>query len=77
MTEIIVAIIAFCGTAVGSFGGILSSAKLTNYRIRQLECKVDRHNDFANRIPLLEKDIKVISHRISDLESFYSGHIQN
>ncbi len=68
-SEIIVAIIAFCGTALGSFGGLISGAKLTNYRIKQLENKVDKHNNFAERIPLIEKEIKVINHRIGDLES--------
>lgn len=68
-SDIIVAIIAFCGTAVGSFGGLLSGAKLTNYRIKQLENKVDKHNNFAERIPLIEKEIKVINHRICNLEN--------
>jgi hypothetical protein len=36
-SEIIVSIIAFVGTAVGTFGGIITSSKLTNYRIEQLE----------------------------------------
>lgn len=68
-SEIIVAIIAFCGTALGSFGGLISGAKLTNYRIKQLENKVDKHNNFAQRIPLIEKEIKVINHRVGDLEN--------
>lgn len=75
MSEIIVALIAFCGTAVGTFGGILSGAKLTNYRLKQLESKVDKHNNFASRIPLLEKDIKVLNHRVSDLETSHQNYI--
>lgn len=67
-SDIIVAVIAFFGTAVGSFGGLISGAKLTNYRIKQLETKVDKHNRFAERIPLIEKEIKVINHRVNDLE---------
>ena len=35
--EIIVALISFAGTALGAFGGILTSGKLTSYRIEQLE----------------------------------------
>lgn len=67
-TEIAVAIIAFAGTALGTFGGILTSSKLTNYRIQQLEKKVDEHNNFARRVPVIEEQIKVINHRIQDLE---------
>ncbi|MFV0552914.1 MAG: hypothetical protein ACK5L6_13490 [Anaerorhabdus sp.] len=66
--EIIVAIItsllALVGTAVGSFSGF----KLTSYRVEQLEKKVDKHNNFAERMPVVEEQIKVINHRLSDLE---------
>ncbi len=67
-SEIIIAIIAFFGTVIGSFGGVLSSAKLTNFRIKQLENKVDKHNNFALRIPVIEQELKVMNHRVSDLE---------
>lgn len=65
---IIVAIIAFCGTLFGTFGGIVTSAKLTNFRISQLEKKVDKHNSFAERIPVLEEQMKVSNHRLTDIE---------
>ena len=65
---IITALIALCGTAIGTFGGILTSSKLTNYRIEQLEKKVDKHNGFGERIPVIEEQIKVINHRVTDLE---------
>ena len=67
-TDIVVAVIAFAGTALGTFGGILTSSKLTNYRIQQLEKKVDEHNNFARRVPVIEEQIEVINHRIQDLE---------
>lgn len=70
-SEIIVGILAFLGTLVGTGGGILASAKLTNYRIGQLEKKVDKHNSFAERLPVVEEQIKVSCHRISDLEEKY------
>ncbi len=69
MSEIVIAILSFSGTLLGTFGGILTSAKLTNYRIEQLEKKVEKHNHFAERIPVIEEQIKVSNHRISDLES--------
>lgn len=68
---IAVALFSFAGTLVGTLGGILTSAKLTNYRIEQLEKKVDKHNNFAERIPVLEEKIKVEEHRIEDLENFH------
>ena len=66
--EITVAVLALLGTLAGSLGGILTSNRLTNYRIKQLEEKVDRHNNFAGRIPVIEEQVKVINHRIDDLE---------
>ena len=72
MTDtIVVAILSLAGTLVGSFGGILTSAKLTNYRLQQLEKKVEKHNNFAERIPVLEEKIKVEEHRIEHLEAFH------
>lgn len=68
MADIIVALIALVGTALGTFGGILTSSKLTNYRLKQLENKVAEHNNYARRLPVVEEKIKVINHRISDLE---------
>lgn len=68
MLEIIVALISLLGTLGGSLGGILVSSKMTNYRLQQLENKVAEHNNFARRMPVMEEQIKVANHRISDLE---------
>jgi len=68
-TEILVAILALLGTLVGSLSGILVANKLTNYRLEQLEKKVDKHNSVVERMALAEKDIKVIGHRLDDLEN--------
>ena len=77
-SEIIVSLITLLGSAVGTFGGILLNARLTNYRIEQLEKKVDLHNSVIERVYLLEKadaveeeEIKVINHRLSDLEEYH------
>ena len=67
-SEMIVAVFSLIGTLAGTFGGIIASAKLTNYRIVQLEKKVDEHNSFARRMPVVEEQIKVCNHRLSDLE---------
>ena len=71
-STVIVALIAFAGTLAGTFGGIYTSARLTNYRIQELEKKVDKHNGFAEKLPVIEEQIKVINHRLEDLEKKYS-----
>lgn len=64
LATVIVGILSLAGTLIGSFSGM----KLMTYRIEQLEKKVDSHNNFAMRIPILEEQIKVINHRLDDLE---------
>ena len=66
--EIWIAIFSFLGTSIGTVGGIMTSAKLTNYRIRELEKKVDKHNNFAQRVPLLEERVKIHEQRTSMIE---------
>lgn len=75
---IIVALISFIGTLVGTLGGIVTSSKLTNFRIEQLEKKVEKHNKVVERVYVLEKDkavfeeeLKVANHRIADLEGYH------
>lgn len=67
-TNVVVAMISLIGTLGGSLGGILVSSKLTNYRLQQLENRVAEHNHFAQRLPVVEEQIKVINHRLEDLE---------
>jgi len=79
MTEaVIVAILSLVGTLGGSLCGILTANKLTNYRIQQLEAKVEKHNNVIERVYKLEQieavqeeEIKVANHRISDLENYH------
>lgn len=64
LATVIVGVLSLLGTLAGSYGGM----RLMSYRIEQLEKKVDRHNDFAERIPVIEEQLKVANHRIEDLE---------
>lgn len=73
--EILVALIGLGGSGLGSILGVLASGKLTQYRLSQLEKKVDKHNNLIYRTyqleerqEVLEEKIKVANHRISDLE---------
>lgn len=68
--EILVAVVSFAGTAIGSFGGM----KLMGYRIEQLEKKVEKHNNVIERVYKLEESdavqnekIAVANHRIDEL----------
>ena len=70
--EVITALVAFAGTLIGTFGGIITASKLINYRIEQLEKKVNEHNGYARRLPVVEEQIKVINHRLEDLEEHHS-----
>jgi hypothetical protein len=65
--EIIIAVISFVGTVLGSFSGM----KLTAYRIEQLENKVEKLNAHAERVPILDEQMKVVNHRLNDLENRY------
>ena len=67
--DVIVALLGMAGTIIGSFIGVIASSKLTNFRLKQLEQKVDKHNNFAERIPVVEEKIKVLNHRVEDLEN--------
>ena len=67
METIIVGVLSLVGTLVGSIAGILTANKLTNYRIDQLEKKVDKHNSVIERVALLEKDNGTQWKRIDEL----------
>lgn len=67
-SEIIVGLLSLGGTLIGTFTGIMTSAKLTAYRIEQLEKKVDKHNNFAERIPVIENNLKSVWHSIDDIK---------
>ena len=46
---VLVSVLSLLGTLAGTFGGIVTANRLTNYRIEQLEKKVSRHNSIIER----------------------------
>lgn len=76
VTEVVTVIIGAVGSGIGSLIGIICNTKLTNYRIKQLEKKVEKHNQVVDRmyeaeksISVIQEDVKVANHRIEDLEN--------
>lgn len=67
-TEVIVAFFSLIGTAIGTYGGIKKSNELVNHRLKELEKKVDKHNNVIERTFILENEVKNINEKIDDLE---------
>lgn len=65
---IIVALIGLAGSATGAFAGVMASAKLTNFRIQQLEEKVNKHNNMVERTYALEGRMTEAEHDIRDIK---------
>ena len=66
--EIIVAAISLVGTLAGTFTGILTSTKLSNYRIEQLEKNVEKHNSVVERTAILERDMQTVWREIDEIK---------
>ena len=82
--SVISSLIALCGSVIGTFAGIIAGSKVTEYRIKMLEMKVEKHNHLIERMyaveertSMNEEKIKVINHRISDLENDRKSNTQN
>lgn len=65
---IIVALMSLAGTILGSLGGILASQKLTEHRLKELEKKVDRHNQLIERTYKLEGQVTELQHDVRDIK---------
>lgn len=70
MTDaVIVAVLGFAGTLLGSLFGVLAAQKLTQYRLSQLEEKVSKHNNLIERTYKLEGQVAECCHDIRELKS--------
>lgn len=57
-TEIIICTLSLLGTFAGSLIGAITSSNLTNYRLSQIEKKLDNYNDIITRLTIVEEKIK-------------------
>ena len=73
---VIVAVLGFLGTIVGSTIGVLTANKLVNYRIEQLEKKVDKHNNLVERTYHLEQEVELLK-KDRDYVKQEIEHIEN
>ena len=80
MIEIIVAILTLIGVIVTNIGinrkiehSLETSQAVTDCKIEELTREVREHNNFARRMPVIEEQIKVINHRLKDLEDGNHG----
>lgn len=65
---------AVIGGGVTLIGVLIANSKtqaVMDEKIMELTREVREHNNFAKRMPVVEEQIKVINHRIEDLEGFH------
>ena len=67
--SIISAILAGAATLIGVLIANGKSQAVTEYKIEELTREVRRHNNFAERVPVMEEQMKVVNHRLADLET--------
>lgn len=70
-SEIIVALLGLLGTFLGSLLGVVAAGKLTQYRLAQLEEKVNKHNNLIERTYILEGQIAELQHDVKDLKAYH------
>lgn len=73
MESIISALITGGITLLGVLIANNKTQAVMNEKVSELTREVREHNEFARRMPVVEEQIKVINHRIEDLESYHKG----
>ena len=66
---VIISLVALVGSLAGTFAGILTSTRLTTYRIEQLEKKAQEQRSLIERIFKLEKERDVMNERLRAMET--------
>ena len=64
----LIAILSFAGTCIGTVGGIIVSNKLISYRLEQLEKKVNLHNNAVERLFKAEGQITELQHEVKEIK---------
>lgn len=67
-TELITILVSVGGNALISLMGIFAANKLSNFRIEQLEKKVEKHNNLIERMAIVEQSTKSAHKRIDEME---------
>ena len=73
LSAVITAVITGGVTLVGILISNGKSQAVTETKIDELTREVRQHNNFAQRVPVVEEQLKVVNHRIKDLEAFHKG----
>ena len=68
MSEIVVALLAFLGTVLGSGLSIIANSRLTNYKIDELKKTVDKHNTLVERTYKLEEKAAIVDEKLNVIE---------
>jgi hypothetical protein len=69
METILAALITGAVTLIGVLIANSRSQAVTDTKLEELTREVREHNNFAQRVPVLEEQMKVANHRITDLET--------
>ena len=72
--SIVVAIITGVLTLVGVLISNSKSQAVVKEQVKELTREVREHNNFAKRMPVVEEQLKVVNHRIADLEDEMKKH---
>lgn len=70
METILSAIIAGAVTLIGVLIANSKFNAVMEYKIEELTREVRKHNGFAEKIPVIQRDIQVLNHRVSDIETY-------
>ena len=77
MDAVVVALISGAVTLLGVLIANSRSQAVTETKLDELTREVREHNNFARRMPVVEEQIKVINHRLQDLEQDMKGVNEN
>ena len=75
-SEIVVALLGLAGTLAGSFLGVVTANRLVEYRLKQLEDKVNKHNNIIERTYRLEGRVTELEHDVKDLRQYHKSPVQ-